>query len=123
MRVDYLPEAYNHGEPAGTPRFLPSAFTPLVSGFSLVGFKSNTVASNKPILVNIATSDERRAAKRCGCASCDHHHCRDPPVADLLKASDTLQFSFKGKTTPVGQVNFDLTDGHQLINDYIAACH
>jgi hypothetical protein len=45
-----------------------------------------------------------------------------PPVADLLKASDTLQFSFKGQVASVGQVNFDLTDGHQVISDYIAAC-
>jgi hypothetical protein len=123
MRVDYLPEAYNHGEPAGTPRSTPSAFMPLVSGFSLVGFKANTVATNKPVLVNIATSEEIAPL-----SIADPHHVTTtiavtPAVADLLKASDTLQFSFKGQVTPVGQVNFDLTDGHQVINDYIAACH
>ncbi len=122
MRVDYLPEAYNVGESAGAARSTPTAFTPLVSGFSLSGFRSNTVAKNQPMLVNIATSEALAPL-----SVADQHHVTTTitvtsPVADLLKGSDMLQFSFKGQVTPVGQVNFDLTDGHQEINDYIAAC-
>jgi hypothetical protein len=123
MRVDYLPEAYNHGEPAGAPRSSPTAFAPLVSGFSLSGFKTNTVANNQPMLINLTTTDALAPL-----SIEDQHHVTTTiavtsPVADLLKASDTLQFSFKGQVSPVGQVNFDLTDGHQVINDYMAACH
>jgi hypothetical protein len=122
MRVDYLPEAYNHGQLAGATRSSPTAFALLVSGFSLSGFKSNAVANNQPTLINVAAPE---AVAPLSVA--DLHHVTTtiavtPPVADLLKASDTLQFSFKGQLAPVGQVNFDLTDGHQVISDYTAAC-
>jgi hypothetical protein len=61
-------------------------------------------------------------------AAADPHHVTTtiavtPSIANLLKQADTLVFSFKGQNAPVGQVNFDLSEGHQFINDYIAACH
>jgi hypothetical protein len=122
MRVDYLPEAYNAGEPAGAARSSPTAFMLLVSDYSLSGFKANSVANNQPMVFNIATSGAFAPL-----SVADLHHVTTtiavtPEVANLLKGSDTLQFSFKGQLAPVGQVNFDLTDGRQEISDYIADC-
>jgi hypothetical protein len=77
MRVDYLPEAYNHGQLAGATRSSPTAFALLVSGFSLSGFKSNAVANNQPTLINVAAPEAVSAAERGGSASCDHDNCRD----------------------------------------------
>lgn len=122
MRVDYLPEAYNAGEPAGAARSAPTAFTLLVSDYSLSGFKANAVANSQPMVLNIGAS-----ASSAPLSVADLHHVTTtinvtPEVANLLKGSDTLQFSFRGQVSPVGQVNFDLTGGHQQISDYIDDC-
>ncbi len=121
MRVDYLPETYNAGEPAGVPRSSPAAFPALVSSYSLSGFKANSVATSQPTVVDIAKSD----ATALGAA--DQYHVTTSiavtsAIVNLLNAADTLQFSFKGQTAPVGQVNFDLSEAHQFITDYIGAC-
>jgi hypothetical protein len=125
MRVDYLPESYNAGQRGVGGRSSPQTFTTSVSGYSLSGFKANSVANNQPTVVGIAKSD---VVAPLPVAAADTHHVTTtitvtPLIANLLKQSDTLQFSFEGQTAPVGQVNFDLTEGHQFINDYIAACH
>ena len=124
MRVDYLPESYNAGQRGVGARSTPAAFTTAVAGYALSGFKANSVASGALNVVNIAKSDVD-APLPVGAA--DTHHVTTtitvtPSIANLLKQADTLQFSFKGQSAPVGQVNFDLSEGHQFINDYIAAC-
>jgi hypothetical protein len=125
MRIDYLPESYNAGQRGVGGRSSPQTFTTSVLGYSLSGFKANSVANNQPTEVDIAKSD---VVAPLPVAAADTHHVTTtitvtPSIANLLKQSDTLQFSFKGQTAPVGQVNFDLSEGHQFINDYIAACH
>lgn len=122
MRVDYLPEAHNAGEPPGVVHSSPTAFVLMVANYSLSGFKANTVADNRPSVVDIPNSGTY-APLSVG----DLHHVTttivvSSAVVDMLNGSDTLQFSFKGQISPVGQVNFDLTDGHQEIKDYIADC-
>jgi hypothetical protein len=125
MRIDYLPESYNAGQRGVGGRSTPQAFTTSVSGYSLSGFKANSVATGQSTVLNIAKSD---VVAPLPVAAADSHHVTTtiavtPSIANLLKQADTLQFSFKGQTAPVGQVNFDLSEGHQFINDYIAACH
>ena len=61
-------------------------------------------------------------------SAADAHHVTTtiavtPAIANLMKQSDTLQFSFNGQTAIVGQVKFDLAEGQKFINDYSAACH
>lgn len=122
MRVDYLPEAYNAGEHGGV-RATPPDFIKMVSGYSLSGVKPAAAPNNQPIVVTIAQSDIVAPL-----AVTDTHHVTTAialtaPVASLLNESDTVQFIFNKQTTPVGQVNFDLSaEGHQFINDYSAAC-
>jgi hypothetical protein len=122
MRIDYLLEAYNAGELPGTARSSPAAFTLLVSGYSRTGFKTNAVTRGQQTLINIATSDALAPLSMA-----DQHHVSTAiavtsPIATLLKGSDILTFSFTGLETPVGEVNFDLTDGRQEISDIIADC-
>jgi hypothetical protein len=122
MFVDYLPEAYHAGQAVGAARPTPTAFIQLVSHYSLSGFKANSVANNQPMVLNIDQPGSF-VLPRVG----DLHHVTSaiavtPGVVDLLKGSDTLQFSFTGQLAPVGQVNFDLTNGKQEISDYIADC-
>jgi hypothetical protein len=123
VRVDYLPEGYNAGEPAGGVRAAPADFIKLVSGYSLSGLKANGVTNSQPSVVTIAQSD---VTTPLGVA--DAHHVTTTitltaSVANLLNGSDTVSFSFNKQTAVVGQVKFDLTaEGHQFINDYSAAC-
>ncbi len=122
MRIDYMPEAYNSGEAPGTPKSSPAAFTLLVSGFSLTGFKEANVTNSHPMLVNVANSD---AIDRLNIA--DQHHvsttlAMTSPIAALLEGSDVMTFAFKGSAASLGQVNFDLTGGKQEISDYIGDC-
>lgn len=122
MLIEYLPEAYNAGEVSANVRSTPADFAKLVSGFSLIGFKANSVANNQPTVLAVDKSDIVAQT-----AALDAHHVSativvTAAVVNLLKAVDTLQFSFAGQKAPVGQVNFDLSAGHQFINDYIAAC-
>jgi hypothetical protein len=122
LRVDYLPEAYNAGELPGTARSSPAAFTLLVAGFSLTGFKANSVVNGQPTLINIAATEALAPL-----SIADQHHVTTTiavtlPVATLLRGSDIVTFSFKGMVTPIGEVNFDLTDGRQEISDYVSDC-
>ena len=122
LRIDYLPEAYNAGELPGTAKSSPAAFMLLVGGFSLTGFKANSVANGQPAVINIATTDALAPLSMA-----DQHHVTTTvavtsPFATLLKGSDIVTFSFKGMVAPIGEVNFDLTDGHQEISDYISDC-
>lgn len=122
MRVDYLPEAYNAGEPSSAARSSPAAFTPLISYYSVSGFKANAAANSQPLVHNIAESGVVTPLSVADVDFVTTTIAVTPDVADVLKGSDTLQFAFKGQSTTVGQVNFDLTEGHQVINDYIADC-
>jgi hypothetical protein len=122
MRIDYLPEAYNAGELPGTAKSSPAAFTLLVGGFSLTGFKANSVANGQPTSINIATTDALAPLSMA-----DLHHVTTTiavtsPIATLLGGSDIVTFSFKGLVAPVGEVNFDLSDGRQEISDYVSDC-
>lgn len=122
MRIDYLPEVYNAGELSGTRRSAPAAFTQLVSGYSLSGFKANTAANDQPALIDVAA-----AQTLAPLSVVDQHHVTTTipvtaQIAGLLKGSDILTLSFEQQATPVGEVSFDLSAGTQEIGDYIAAC-